>query len=189
MSTSLSTEYFLSPEEYLAGERSSEQKHEYLAGVVYAMAGASMAHHRIADNIVGELNAQLRGRRCEAFSSDVKVRICAKDAEFYYYPDVTVDCSNPDDRSYFTEEPRVIFEVLSPDTERIDRGEKRLNYKTLATLDTYVLVDQFRVAVTVYRRMPQGWVMELLTDKGNLLLLPTIDCQLALTAIYARTRL
>ncbi len=115
-------EYYTSVEDYLAGERVSQQKHEYLAGIIYAMAGTSLGHDRIANNILGELRQQLRGKPFETFSSDVKVRIRNNGAEFYYYPDVTVDCSNAADRSLFAEEPRVIFEVMSPETERIDRG-------------------------------------------------------------------
>ena len=83
----------------------------------------------------------------------------------------------------------VIFEVLSPDTERIDRGEKLRNYQGLASLDVYVLVDQFHVAVTLYRRTADGWVSEFLTEKTDVLALPTIECELPLAAIYERTHL
>src|SRR6478735_9579138 len=84
---------YLTPEEYLAGERVSQTKHEYLAGMVYAMAGASAAHNRIARNILVELTVQLRGKRCEPFGSDMRLRIRNRRATFYYYPDVAVDCS------------------------------------------------------------------------------------------------
>lgn len=79
--------------------------------------------------------------------------------------------------------------MLSPDTERIDRGEKLANYQALGSLDVYVLVDQFRIAVTVYRRTVDGWAMELLTDKSDALALPTIHCELSLRSIYERTHL
>ena len=94
-----------------------------------------VAHGRIVGNISGELARQLRGRRCEAFTSEIKVRIQFGADCFYYYPDVVVDCGNPPDESLFAEEPRVIFEVLSPGTERIDRHERRLNYQRLFSLD------------------------------------------------------
>jgi Uma2 family endonuclease len=181
--------YYISPEDYLVGERVSQQKHEYLAGVIYAMAGTSIGHARIADNILRELGNQLRGRPCEAFSSDVKVRIRRDAADFFYYPDVTVDCSGANDRSLFAEEQIAIFEVLSPDTERIDRGEKLRNYQALPSLEVYALVDQFHVAVTVYRRTDEGWVREFLTAKTNVLALPTIEVALPLGTIYERTHL
>ncbi len=180
-------EYYTSVEGYLAGERVSQQKHEYLAGVIYAMASTSIGHDRIANNIVRELGNQLRGRRCEVFSSDVKVRIRSNGGEFYYYPDATVDCGGAGDSSLFAEEPRVIFEVMSPDTERIDRGEKLANYQALPSLEVYALVDQFHIAVSAYRRSGSGWKMEFLTDKDHLLEMPGIGCTLPLAAMYERT--
>jgi Uma2 family endonuclease len=189
MSSALREEYYVTPGDYLAGERISQQKHEYLAGVIYAMAGTTIGHDRIAGNINAELNRQLRGRACEAFSSDVKVRIQRDAAEFYYYPDVTVDCSKAANQSFFAEQPRAIFEVLSPDTERIDRGEKLRNYQSLPGLDAYILVDQFHIAITVYRRTSNGWVMEFYTEKTDTLDLPSLDCSLPFTTIYERTGL
>ena len=182
-------DYYISPDDYLAGERVSANKHEYLAGVVHMMAGTSIGHDRIAGNILRILGNHLSGRPCEAFSSDVKVRIRTDFSEFFYYPDVTVDCSAQGNTALYAEEPRVIFEVLSPDTERVDRGEKRLNYQTLPSLEVYCLVNQFRVAVTVYRRTPEGWVSEFMSEKMDVLQLPSIGCELPLAAIYERTGL
>jgi Uma2 family endonuclease len=189
MGDALRAGYYVSPEAYLAAERQRTQKHEYLAGVEYLMAGASAGHNRIAGNVFAELRSQLAGKPCEAFSSDMKVRIRTSTAEFYYYPDVTVDCSGVADAALFAEQPRVIFEVLSPDTERIDRGEKLRNYQALPSLDAYVLVEQHRVAVLVHRRSEGGWTRELLTEKSETLSLPTISCSLSLAAIYQRTGL
>ena len=189
MGNALRAEYYCSPEDYLAGERVSQQKHEYLAGVIYAMAGTTIGHGRIAGNITRHLNNLLRSGRCEAFSSEIKVCIRKDAANFFYYPDVVVDCSGGEDSSLFAEHPRVIFEVLSPDTERIDRGEKLLNYQALPSLDVYGLVDQFHIAVTLYRRTSEGWVSEFLTEKSDVISLPTIECELALTAVYERTHL
>ncbi len=181
--------YYETAEAYLAGERLADRKHEYLAGVIYAMAGATRDHNRIAANILSDLLQQLRGRPCEPFSSDMKVRIRKDAAEFYYYPDVTVDCSGGPGASHFVEEPRVVFEVLSPDTQRIDHGEKLRNYQALASLHVYVLVDQFHIAVTVYRRTADGWKREFLSAKEDVLALGEIDCQLRMTGIYERTHL
>jgi Uma2 family endonuclease len=189
MASAVRPEYYFTVEDYLAGERVSQEKHEYLAGAIYAMAGTSIGHDRVAGNIYAELRQQLRGKPCEVFSSDVKVRIRKDAADFFYYPDVTVDCSGAGNASLFADEPRAIFEVLSPDTDRIDRGEKLRNYQALDSLEVYALVDQFHVAVTVYRRTAQGWVMEFLTEKSDLLSLPSIECTLPLAAVYERTHL
>lgn len=182
-------QYYTSVEDYLAGERVSQQKHEYLAGVIYAMAGTTLGHDRISNNIIRELGMQLRGSPCEVFSSDVKVRIQRDAASFYYYPDATVDCGEGASGSLYAEDPRAIFEVLSPDTERIDRGEKLRNYQSIPSLELYALVDQFHVAVTVYRRTSAGWEMQFLTQKSEVLELPSVGCSLPLSAIYERTRL
>lgn len=96
MTEAARAEYYTSPHDYLVAERLSERKHEYLAGVIYAKAGTTVEHNRIANNIIGELRQQLRNSPCEIFSSDVKVRIRRNAAEFYYYPDATVDCSRPE---------------------------------------------------------------------------------------------
>ena len=181
--------YLKTPEEYLAAERVAEQKHEYLAGTIFAMAGTTWDHERIATNVCGELRAQLRGKPCEVAGSNIKVRIREAAAQFFYYPDVTVDCGRAAGASLFAEEPRVIFEVLSPETERIDRVEKLYNYQALPSLQVYVLVDQLRLAVTVYRRRNGDWEVELFTNKNESLQLPEIECSLPLSAIYERTEL
>ena len=189
MGDALRSSYYTTPEEYLAAERTRPEKHEYLAGVVYQMAGASVGHNRIAANLLGELRLQVAGGPCEVFSADLKVRIRTDTAEFHYYPDVTVDCAGLPDAAQFAEQPRVIVEVLSPETARIDRGEKLRNYLALPSLDAYVLVDQPQVAVTVYRRNEGGFHRELLTEKSDSLALPTIACTIPLAAIYQRTGL
>jgi Uma2 family endonuclease len=189
MGSAIRPEYYQTPEEYLAGERVSQEKHEYLAGVIYAMAGTSIGHDRIAGNIYRHLGNQLSGKPCEAFSSDVKVRIRKDAADFFYYPDVTIDCSGAGNAALFADEPRVSVEVLSPDTERIDRGEKLRNYQALPSLEVYALVDQFHIAVTLYRRTAQGWEMEFLTEVTDVISLASIDCALPLSTIYERTYL
>ncbi len=189
MASAVRAAYYFTVEDYLAGERLSQEKHEYLAGAIYAMAGTSVGHDRIAGNIYAEVRQQLRGKACEVFSSDVKVRIRKDAADFFYYPDVTVDCSAAGNASLFAGEPRVLFEVLSPDTERIDRGEKLRNYQAIESLELYALVDQFHVAITVYRRTAAGSTMEFLTEKSDTLVTPSIECTLTLAAVYERTHL
>ncbi len=181
--------YYISTEEYLAGERISQQRHEYLAGIIYAMAGTTIQHSRIVSNIVADLIRQFRGKPCDVFSNDIKVHIQSDVAEFYYYPDVIVDCGGPAGESLFAKEPRAIFEVLSPDTERIDRAEKLRNYQSVPSVELYALVDQHHVAVTVYRRTGSGWESQFLTQKTESVELASAEFDLALASIYERTHL
>ena len=189
MSTLLKNDYYCTPEEYLVAERVAEQKHEYLAGVIYAMAGATVRHSFIVGNIYAELRHQLRGKACAAFMLDLKVRIRRCEAEFYYYPDIAVDFSPLSLTAHYAEEPRLLFEVLAPDTERIDRGEKLQNYQSLPSLQAYVLVDQAKLAVTIYRRIGESWEIEFFHRPDDILRLPEIECELSLSAIYERTEI
>lgn len=180
---------FTSPEDYLAAERTRTERHEYLAGVVYQMAGASAGHSRIVGNLFAALRAQLANGPCEAFATELKVRIRTHTAEFHYYPDLTVDCAGIANHASFAEQPRVVVEVLSPETERIDRGEKLRNYLALPSLEAYVLVDPLHWAVTVYERHEGGWNRELLTAADAQLRLPCIGCAIPLAVVYERTGL
>ena len=180
-------DYYITPEQYLVAERFSEVKHEYVAGKVYAMAGTSAAHDRIASNIIGALRNQLRGKRCEVFSSNLRVRIRLPGrAEFYYYPDALVDCSRIPNDAIYAEAPTLIFEVLSADTERVDMGEKLSNYRTLPSLRVYGVVNQINPAVTVYRLLGDEWQMEFLGAIEASVELPEIECRLPLAEIYER---
>jgi Uma2 family endonuclease len=183
----MKTADWISPEEYLEGERLSEIRHEYVDGRVYAMAGASDDHNRITGNLFGELRERLRGGRCEAFINDMKVKIPPQFGDAYYYPDVLVTCDQSDDAKYFREKPSCIFEVLSPDTERTDRREKSLAYRQIPGIKTYVLFEQDRIAATVLRRAEIGWNSELIEGKNALLKLPEIGIEIPLERIYERT--
>jgi Uma2 family endonuclease len=176
---------WISPEEYLELERHGEVRHEYFAGEVFAMAGASLAHNRIAGDVFTALNAHLRGGKCEAFMNDMKAHI-HKDDDWFYYPDVMVNCDPAGQHAYYCETPAVVFEVLSPETQALDRREKRLAYQSLPSLHTYVLVAQDRREVTVYRRTPEGWTRDILTVADAVLVLPELEFSLPLANIYAR---
>ncbi|MBI4660378.1 MAG: Uma2 family endonuclease [Verrucomicrobia bacterium] len=178
---------WISPEEYIEGERSSNIRHEYVDGRVYAMAGASADHNRIVGNLCAELHNQLRGHRCEAFINDMKVKIPPTWADVFYYPDVAVVCDESDTAKYYRERPTIIFEVISPETERTDRQEKTLAYRQIPTVETYVLVEQDRMAMTVLRRVEHGWQSEILEGKSAALKLPEIGVEMPLARIYERT--
>jgi Uma2 family endonuclease len=187
MSAATQNQRWIGPDEYLEGELHSEIRHEYFAGEVVAMAGASLGHNRIASNVHGELYAHLRGNRCEAFINDMKAHIHRHGDDWYYYPDVMVNCDPAGQKKYFCETPSVIVEVLSPETEAKDRREKRLAYEMIAALHTYILVAQDRREVIVFRRTPERWTREVLPDDGDTLRIAELEFSISLDTIYART--
>lgn len=171
-------------EEYLAGELESQTKHEYLGGVVYAMAGATNAHNTVALNVLTFLRSVLRGKKCRPFNSDTKVRIRLATQTRFYYPDGMVVCDpNPADDS-FQDQPAVLFEVASKSTRRVDEGEKKDAYLTIPTLGTYLIIEPDRPAAVVWRRTPEGFVREVHTGIDAVISLPEIETELPLSEIY-----
>lgn len=133
------------PETYLAFERDSEEKHEYISGEVYSMTGASENHNLIVANTIIALGIQLRKRPCKLYPSDMLLHIAA--VNDYYYPDITVVCGEANiihDKRDILLNPTLIIEVLSPSTEQHDRGSKFENYLTLDSLQEYLLIAQDR---------------------------------------------
>jgi Uma2 family endonuclease len=174
----------VSVEDYLAGELVSPIKHEYLGGVVYAMAGARNVHNVIVGNAFATLHRLLRGRRCRPFNSDVKVRVRLPNQIRFYYPDVQVSCRPNPPNDSFQDEPAVIFEALSQRTRRIDEGEKKDAYLTIPSLGAYVLIEQETPAVVVFRRTEQGFVREVYQGLDAVVPLPEIEVELPLAEIY-----
>ena len=174
----------LSVEDYLARELASEVRHEYLGGVVYAMAGASIEHNIISGNIYSSLRSHLRGKPCDTFMANVKLRLglFAND-DVFYYPDVMVACDPRDTDKFFKRFPKVLIEVMSESTERIDRREKRWSYQQIETLEEYVLVAQDRMEVTLFRRANQ-WRPEVLTKPDQTLALASLEFSLPLSGVY-----
>lgn len=174
----------ISVEDYLAGELVSPIKHEYLGGVVYAMAGARNLHNIIVTNTLGTLHGRLRGRKCRPFNSDTKVRVRLPTQVRFYYPDVQVVCwPNPPEDSY-QDHPAVLVEVLSAKTRRIDEGEKKDSYLTIPTLAVYLLVEQDTAAVVAFRRTEHGFVREVYEGLAAVIPLPEIDTVLPLAEMY-----
>jgi len=174
----------VSVEDYLASELISPIKHEYLGGVVYAMAGARNAHNIIATNTVGVLHARLRGRPCRPFNSDTKLRVRLPAQVRFYYPDVSVVCRPNPQTDSFQDDPAVLFEVLSRRTRRIDEGEKKDAYLTIPSLDVYVLIEQATAAVVVFRRTEGGFAREIYEGLDAVLPLGEIGIDLPLAEIY-----
>lgn len=152
---------FIPVEEYLRGERDGEIRHEYIGGQVYAMSDASEAHNLISGNVFAAIRNHLRGGPCKAFINDMKVRLKIARDDIFYYPDLLVTCDPTDNHSFFKEKPKLIIEVLSPSTDRLDRREKFLSYQRIPTLEEYVLVDQLKRQVTFFRKEKE-WDPEIL---------------------------
>jgi Uma2 family endonuclease len=174
----------VSVEDYLAGELVSPIKHEYLGGVVYAMAGARNAHNLIATNALGALHARLRGKPCRPFNSDTKIRIRLPTQVRFYYPDVSVVCRPNPQTDSFQDEPAVLFEVISRRTRRIDEGEKKDAYLTIPSLSVYVLIEQDTAAVVAFRRTEGGFVREVHEGLDAVLPLGEVGTDLPLAEIY-----
>lgn len=174
----------VSVEDYLAGELESPQKHEYVGGVVHAMAGATNQHNAVASNVLGALFGLLRGNPCQAFNSDTKIRIDFAFGTRFYYPDAMVVCDlNPGSES-FQDKPRVIVEVLSDSTRRTDEEEKKDAYLMIPSLDVYLMFEPHEAAVILHRRTADGFEREVVTGIDSVVPLPEIECDLPLAAIY-----
>lgn len=177
----------ISPEEYLALERHSETRSEYLNGEIFAMTGASRRHNRITLNLAIALDSRLRDKGCEVFASDMRVKVSA--TGLYTYPDVLVVCGEPRFEGAEVDtllNPKVIFEVLSPSTEGYDRGKKAEHFRALASLAEYVLVSQDRVHVEHYLHLNYGWLLTEADRPEDVIELSSIDTRLTLADIYDR---
>jgi Uma2 family endonuclease len=178
---------YVTPADYLAAERKSAHKSEYINGHVYAMAGASRVHNLIALNTAAELRAQLRGRPCEAYVNEMRVKV--ERTGMYTYPDVVGLCEEPrfeDDDVDTLLNPAVIIEVLSPSTERYDRGEKFAHYRRLESLREYILIAQDIRRIEHYRRDGDTWVLTEVSEPDSALVISSISCTLRLSEIYDR---
>ncbi|MBD0263115.1 MAG: Uma2 family endonuclease [Tolypothrix sp. T3-bin4] len=176
-------EYYISPEEYLEGEKVSQVKHEYIDGEVYAMAGASDAHVTITGNLFSLLRNHVRGTGCRVYMADMKAQIQAINR--YYYPDVMVTWDTQDrEFEYFKSSPCLIVEVLSGSTEALDRGKKFTDYRHLQSLQEYVLISQDTMSVECFRRNEEGrWVLYPY-EKGEEVHLASVAFRFCIATIY-----
>jgi len=171
-------------EDYLAGEQLSPVRHEYVAGQVFAMAGASETHNRISLNLAFHLRAAARGTPCGVFIGDMKVHVSAHNA--FYYPDVLLGCAPEDKAPFHKTAPCLIAEVLSPATELTDRREKLIAYRALPALRYYLLIAQERRLVELYSRDESGaWRHQLFEEHGEIRLdCPPLQPCLTLADLY-----
>lgn len=187
--------------EYLAYERTAEFKSEFFDGVLYplhnpygdlqAMAGATRSHNRVKDNLYGELYKRFEDGPCQAFVSDQKVRL--SDTGRFAYPDIVIVCGEPEDDpadDTILANPRVVIEVLSPSTERYDRGFKAAMYQKSASVQELVFVSQDSVRVERYTRQPDDtWLFKVYDDPAGEFELASVPVQVPLAAVYRRVKL
>lgn len=171
-------------EEYLALEESSSDRHEYVAGQIYAMSEPLQRHKLIAGNIFAPIHVHLRGKPCRPYMEKTRVNIKVQGTDYFYYPDILVCCGQTlDDEEEFIEEHRLVMEVMSRSTERIDRREKAFTYRELPSIEEIVLISQKSTLVTLYRRT-DDWAPEILASLEQPLELKSIDLALPLRQIY-----
>lgn len=178
--------YLFTPEEYLSLERCAEYKSEYTDGHIVAMTGASFRHIQIVGNITISLGLQLKKRRCSVLSNEMKARL--PDSSKFYYPDIIVMCGEPqfhDRRTDVLLNPTLIIEVLSDSTEAFDRGRKFQDYQRIEFLREYVLVAQDRFVIEqFFQQTPGVWTYSATIGLDNTIMLPSIECTLALADVY-----
>ena len=176
----------LTAEEYLEFERGSDIKHEFYNGRIYAMAGAKRRHNVIALNIGSEIREHLKGRDCEAYPSDMRVFVPR--FGLYTYPDVSVVCGKPEFQDAVLDtllNPVLLIEILSDSTESYDRGKKFQHYRSIESLQEYVLVSQNEARIEKYIRQGDGfWVLSEAVGVDSSITFESIDCPISLAEVY-----
>ena len=172
----------LSVEEYLKLEECSTVKHEYVGGMIFALAGASDRHNRIALNIASRLLAAGRGGPCRVYVSDMRLQV----DDVFYYPDVMVACEPPASKNPTSRhDPCLLVEVLSPSTEATDRREKLMVYRQIPSVEAYLVVDQDRRRVERHFRDENGiWHRADLVEDGRIPVPCPPDAELTLAEVY-----
>jgi Uma2 family endonuclease len=173
----------MTPEEYLAFEQTSEIRHEYVDGKLYAMAGASKDHNLINGNLYILLRNKLRGSNCQTFINDVKVKL--QEGRKFFYPDLVVACDPEDSDKFITKNPTVIIEVLSPSTKTFDQTQKFLYYRTIPSLKEYLLIGTEHPFIQCYRRHTQDiWTIQIYEGVEAIAHLESLEINAPLTEIY-----
>jgi Uma2 family endonuclease len=170
--------------EYLEGERKAEVRHEFVDGRIYAMSGASVRHNQIAGEAYTLIKSHLRGGPCRTFMEAVKVHVSDNLGEAFYYPDVFVTCEPTDDDSHVIRHPKLIIEVLSPSTSRLDRHEKLAAYKRIPSVEEIVLIEQDWPELVIVRRS-DAWKRHLYTQLDSVIRFESIDFAASLGEFYA----
>lgn len=181
----------ISPAEYLEWERKQETRNEYVNGEIFAMTGASRVHNLVCMNLGSALHAQLRGKPCEVYMNDMRVKV--QETGAYTYPDIVAACGEPrfeDDQVDTLLDPVLIAEVLSESTERYDRGAKFAHYRGIDAFQEYLLVAQTEMRVEHYRRREGGsWLFQEYRDPEDRIEVESLGCELRLGDLYERVDL
>ena len=181
----LKSDYYMSPEEYLEFEHHSDIKHEYIDGEVYAMAGTTKAHNTISLNLAILFREKLKNSNCQTFMADIKVNISNK--KRFFYPDIVVTCDDNDDvNAYDIKFPKVIVEVLSESTEKFDRGKKFQYYRTIPSLQEYILVSSQEYLIECFRRTKNDlWTLQTYEGLNAIFRIENLAIDTPLSEIYA----
>ena len=174
----------MSLEEFLAWEREQPERHEYAGEVITMMTGGSLDHSTIASNLWTALRDRLRGSACRAFRGDTKV--IANNS--IRYPDLSVTCTLVRGNDDVVLEPVLVIEVVSPSTEREDRGRKKFDYFATPAIQQYAIIEQEARRIDLYTRAGDSWTNEIV--QGNAVLkLSSIGVEVSLDTIYEDTEL
>lgn len=177
----------ISEADYLELERKALHKSEYYKGEIFARAGASINHNKIVASILGAISQHLKGKKCSYFPSDL--RVYNAENTLYTYPDVIIVCRKEeylDDKFDTLLNPTVIFEILSPATEDYDRGTKFKLYRTIPSLQNYILVNSTELAAEVYTRSNDKWILSTTKDKNDSVYISAINYNLLLSDVYGQ---
>jgi Uma2 family endonuclease len=177
-------EKLMSLAEFLAWERKQPERYEYAGGVVTMMTGASLANVTITMNIAFALRQSLRGSGCRPFTNDAKVLAGGS----VRYPDVTVTCTHFGGKDDIVPDPIVVIEVISPSTEREDRGRKKFDYFATPSIQQYAIIEQDARRVDLYTRSGDRWTDEII-EGDAVLKLSSIGVEISLDTVYEDTDL
>ena len=181
----------MNPLEYIEWESTQPEKNEYIAGSIYAMAEASIAHNKILTNIMRNISPYLSGKNCEIYASDLRVFVKSKEA--FFYPDATIVCGEIELAEEFKEtvkNPAVVFEILSPSTEHYDMGKKFFNYMQIDTLKETIAIDSREMNIKIGRRKANNlWAFEELTQANQIFAIETIQFSMSVQDIYNQVKL
>jgi Uma2 family endonuclease len=175
----------VSPEEYLAFERSAEMRHEYADGEIFAMSGGTLEHSQTAGNVVRELGNAVSERGCRVLTSDMRIKIASRGR--YVYPDASVVCEQPifeDDKRDTLLNPLLVIEVLSASSEAYDRGDKFRQYQTIPSVREYVLLSHTEPRIEVFTRQTDGGWLLRSYGPGERAPLASLACELDVDRTY-----
>lgn len=186
--TILHSQTTLTAQEYLDWERQQEMRHEFINGEIYAMTGASRSHNLICSNLVAALHSQLRGKPCEVYVNDMRVKVSI--TGMYTYPDVVIACDKPafEDQQIDTLlNPLLIIEVLSHSAEGYDRGAKFLHYRNLPSLQDYLLVSKHEIRIEHYtRQVDHCWLLTEYQQSDERIAFDALGCSVLVQDVYER---